>query len=76
MIIDAHLYNNQLLSERDEVVNDRPINDTHDRRLQESNTALQEYGYNIRQNYEQAQQLMGEFEERFDAVISNLEISA
>lgn len=73
MIIDTHLYNNQLLSDRDTVINNRPRNDTYDRCLQDAEAGLRDYGHNIRVNYEQAKRLIQEFEEGFDGVISRLE---
>jgi hypothetical protein len=73
MIIDTHTYNNELLDERGAIENHRPIDDTRDRRMKAADAALNEYGHNIRQNYELALALIREFEKSFDDIVSKLE---
>ena len=75
-IIDTHLYNNQLLAERD-IVDTQFSQDGigSDDKRKEINQALIDYAPNIKQNYENAIILIEKFEERLPIVLTMLKPS-
>lgn len=76
-VIDTHLYNNNLLDERTRIsAEPGPLqlvdNGTKEIRLQYAQDALNEYGINIKINYEKVETLISQFNKRVDEVLTQI----
>lgn len=77
-IIDTHLYNNKLIEERSQIAAEPGMlhgvmNVTKEIRLQNAQAALNDYGINIKVNFEKVETLISQFNERLEDVLQKLE---
>lgn len=79
-VIDTHLYNNKLIDEQSRIAAEPGAaagikNETKAIRWQNAQDALNEYGINIKINYDKVVTLISQFDNRIDEVLSQISLA-